>query len=63
MDITKHCLYCHRTKEKVGELKPIYDWHNDSLVGYYCKEHYGGVKSFQAKQKSAYEDYMRRQQK
>ena len=54
----ENCMFCHKSKDEKGELKPIYDWNNGKLIGYYCQTHYLEVIAFQNKQKSAYERFI-----
>lgn len=51
MKFDNHCMYCLRTKDKVKSLKPIYDWSNNNIIGWFCDEHYDQVEHHQIEQK------------
>lgn len=61
MNLENHCLLCHKRKNQVQWLKPIYDWYKpDKLTGYYCEKHYPEVKFHHSQQKEAYEEMVKR---
>ena len=55
--LENNCLYCHRSRDRVKWLLPLYSWTDGKVEGYFCEQHYYQVKAFNDRQKKAYEDY------
>ncbi|CAK6481397.1 hypothetical protein ACPOM7_17395 [Peribacillus castrilensis] len=62
MSKENYCLYCQRRFPQIEWLKPLHNWTNGELEGYYCEQHHYQVKAFNDRQKKAYEDYKKNKQ-